>query len=141
LSDVETKLRGDWDRLFAVREEVARALEPLRQAKVIGSSLEAEVDLWAETEDLKTLLHSRTDDLRYYFLTARVTLNPGQPPADALKAEKVEGLRVKAVRTSGAKCARCWNYYPSLGTDPAVPDICGRCAPVVKAFGAMGGGA
>jgi hypothetical protein len=30
------------------------------------------------------------------------------------------------------KCQRCWNYWPSVGTDPEYPDICERCASVVR---------
>jgi isoleucyl-tRNA synthetase len=139
LDESEAKERQDWDRVFAVREEVARALEGLRQAKTIGSSLEAEIDLWVDGEGLRSILSSKMDDLRYYFLTSRVTLHAGQAPADALKAEKVEGLWVKVAPTSGAKCARCWNYYPFLGEDATYPDLCGRCAPVVRALGTSGG--
>ena len=38
-----------------------------------------------------------------------------------------------AVRpASGAKCARCWKVLPTVGSDAQHPDLCPRCAAVVK---------
>jgi isoleucyl-tRNA synthetase len=133
LTEAETKDLEEWARLFAVREESAKALEGLRRNKVIGSSLEAEVDLYVAQDGLRALLEGRGEDLRYDFLVARVGVHASPAPEGAEKAEKVEGLWVKVAKTQGAKCARCWNYYPTLGSDPAHSELCDRCAPVVKA--------
>jgi isoleucyl-tRNA synthetase len=135
LSEDETKELENWERLFIVREEAAHALEGLRRDKVIGSSLEAEVDLYVAQDGLRALLEARGENLRYDFLTARVGLHPAPPPPEAEKSERVEGLWVKASKTEGKKCARCWNYYPTLGSDPSHPELCERCTPVAKAFG------
>jgi isoleucyl-tRNA synthetase len=135
LTDAEAKELENWSRIFAVREEAARALEVLRRNKEIGSSLEAEVDLYVAQDGLRVLLEARGEDLRYDFLTARVGLHVGPAPADAVQADKVEGLWIKASKTTGAKCARCWNYYPTLIVDVEHPELCGRCHPVVKSAG------
>jgi isoleucyl-tRNA synthetase len=136
----ETKELENWERLFLVREEAAHTLEGLRRDKTIGSSLEAEVDLYVAQDDLRALLEARGENLRYDFLTARVGLHTAPAPPDAEKSERVEGLWVKASKTEGKKCARCWNYYPTLGSDSSQPELCGRCAPVVKACGTGHGG-
>ena len=39
---------------------------------------------------------------------------------------------VTAEKSPYPKCQRCWNYWPSVGTDAEYPDICERCAAVVK---------
>lgn len=135
LSEAEQKEREGWARLFLVREEAAKAMEGLRKSKTIGSSLEAELDLYVSQDGLRSLLEARGENLRYDFLVARVGLHAGPAPEGAVKSERVEGLWIQAAKTTGAKCARCWNYYPSLGIDADHPDLCGRCAPVVRAAG------
>ena len=38
-----------------------------------------------------------------------------------------------AVRpANGAKCLRCWKVLPTVGSDAGHPDLCPRCAAVVK---------
>ena len=37
------------------------------------------------------------------------------------------GVTVVVEKASGEKCRRCWNYSPSVGGDPEIPDICDRC--------------
>jgi isoleucyl-tRNA synthetase len=38
---------------------------------------------------------------------------------------------VSAIRSSDAKCARCWNHRSSVGSLDAHPDLCHRCAPLL----------
>ena len=33
------------------------------------------------------------------------------------------------------KCPRCWNHHPSIGTPGGHPELCPRCAAVVRAMG------
>ena len=139
LTEADKKDRADWEQVFVVREEVTRALEPLRRDKSIGSSLEAEVTLFLEAPTLRSLLDRHLADLRYYFLVSRVTLRDQAAPAGTPKAEKVPGLSLLADKfAAGTKCARCWNYYEPTEMDPANSELCVRCAPVVKAFGPPG---
>ncbi|MHC4607041.1 MAG: zinc finger domain-containing protein, partial [Planctomycetota bacterium] len=42
------------------------------------------------------------------------------------------GLFVKAEKSAHAKCARCWNLRPSVGSDKEHADLCDRCVPVVR---------
>jgi isoleucyl-tRNA synthetase len=133
LSEAETQELEGWGRLFLVREEAAKALEGLRRDKTIGSSLEAEIDLYVSQEGLRKLLEARGEDLRYDFLVARVGVHAEAAPPGSFKSERVEGLFVRAAKTTGAKCARCWNHYPKLGSDPSHPELCDRCLPVVRA--------
>ena len=47
--------------------------------------------------------------------------------------EAVPGLTVQVEQASGAKCARCWMYNEHVGEDHDHPELCPRCAAVVKA--------
>ena len=45
----------------------------------------------------------------------------------------VDAEQKVAVRpANGAKCARCWKVLPTVGSDSEHPDLCPRCAAVVK---------
>ena len=62
-------LSASWERLFAIRDDVLRALEEARVAKQIGSSLEAKVTLEASGEAF-ALLQQHQSDLRYLFIVS-----------------------------------------------------------------------
>jgi isoleucyl-tRNA synthetase len=132
-------LGREWESIFGAKRAVSKALEGLRQAKTIGSSLEGEVDLYVGNEAVKTTLRNHLENLRYYFLVSKVELKEGTAPPDALGSEE-DGLKLMTVarKSAGQKCARCWNYYPSEQLDKAFPDLCHRCGPVVKKLQAAG---
>jgi len=135
----EESLSQEWNDIFAVKRAVSKALESLRQAKTIGSSLEGEVDLFAGNDRMKAVLKKNLENLRYYFLVSKVELKDGEAPSGALDAEDA-GLKLKSVvrKSSGQKCARCWNYYSPAEMDKTHTDICHRCGPVVQKFQAAG---
>jgi isoleucyl-tRNA synthetase len=128
----ETPLRDDdpdWDLVHAVRDDVARELEALRSAGRIGSSLDAELVLYA-APGLAEKLRRPGDELRFLMLTsdARVApLDERPPEATALPAFDGE-LYVQVVPTGEQKCVRCWHRRPDIGAHPEHPEICGRCA-------------
>jgi len=105
-----------WEKLLAVRAKVNEALEKERQAKKIGKSLEAEVLL--EGGGL------RSEDgglLEEICLVSQLEIKAGA-------GEVV----VKVAPARGTRCARCWKYEESVGRDPEHPELCERCAQVVK---------
>jgi isoleucyl-tRNA synthetase len=111
----------NWDRLLAVREEVLKALEPLRAAKTISANLEARVILSASGE-LGNLLEKYAKDLPALFIISQVEVEK-IPPEDAKPGE----LKIRAERARGAKCERCWNYSTHVGESADYPTLCERC--------------
>lgn len=109
-------LAARWEDLFKVREEVMRALEEARAAKVIGGSLEASVDMTASGKTYD-LLASYGDNLRFLFIVSQVSLT---------KAETGD-LSLKVGRAEGQKCERCWNYSTHVGDSSRYPTVCERC--------------
>src|SRR5207237_1027731 len=67
----DEELRVRWAQLFEVRDEVLRALEEARVAKLIGSGLEARVQIMAR-EPVYELLAQYADELRYVFIVSQV---------------------------------------------------------------------
>ena len=73
------------------------------------------------------MLSGMGEDLRRFMQVAKVRL------ADSdTGLTQYESSAVSAVKSSGKKCVRCWNFYDELGTDPEHPEICKRCTDVVK---------
>ena len=114
----------NWDRLLAVREEVLKALEPLRVAKTISANLEARVTLSASGE-LGTLLQKYRAYLPALFIVSQVELASGNGNGTPLSG--IEGLQVRAERAHGKKCQRCWNYSIHVGENADYPTFCERC--------------
>lgn len=109
-----SKLLSDWERIFSMRDDVLKALEEARNAKEIGSSLEAKVILRADGETTRFLLNYY-EDLRYIFIASQTEVHE-------------EGyFSVKIEKADGAKCERCWNYSTRVGESEKYPTVCERC--------------
>lgn len=118
--------RGLWDQVLAVRVNVSKHLEEARKTGAIGSSLDAELDLYCGP-DLAATLAQLEDELRFIFITSYARIHPLEDrPADARDTD-LPGLVVKVIPSAYAKCVRCWHHREDVGTDPNHPDLCGRC--------------
>jgi isoleucyl-tRNA synthetase len=115
-------LLAEWERLFAIRDEVLRALEEARVAKQIGSSLEAKVTLQASGSALE-LLQKHQNHLRYLFIVSHVDLG---------NSNGGEGVSITISIADGEKCERCWNYSARVGESEVYPTVCERCVAALK---------
>lgn len=113
----EDALHARWTNLRALRAQVLREMEVARCAGLIGSSLQAEVELGAVGER-HALLESLGDELRFMLIASAVTLT-------RVGEADEEFVRVRA--SAHRKCVRCWHYRADVGSDPEHPELCGRC--------------
>jgi isoleucyl-tRNA synthetase len=120
----DEKRAKDWDRLLAVREEVLKAIEPVRAAKTISAGLEARVTLFA-SGDLAVILQKYAAQLPALFIVSQVEVEGGR--IDGATVSAIEGLRIKVERARGKKCERCWNYSTRVGESTDFPTFCERC--------------
>jgi isoleucyl-tRNA synthetase len=126
------QLAVDWPALITVRDAVAKSLEALRDAGSIGSSLEANVVVYADGE-LDARLRQLGDELRFVFITSTAEMRPlADAPADA---DKGDGFAVSVSASSAEKCIRCWHRREDVGSVAEHPEICGRCATNVEGPG------
>ncbi|SMF95824.1 Isoleucyl-tRNA synthetase [Methylomagnum ishizawai] len=125
--------RGFWDFVLKVREAVGKELEVLRVRNEIGSSLGAEVELYA-SEPVLEKLAPVGEELRFVFITSGVKLSPLAGAENTLPTE-IEGLELRAVASPHAKCVRCWHHRANVGSHPDHPEICGRCVENVAGGG------
>ena len=96
-----------WQNLRALRATVNEAIEPLRRDKVVGSGLEAQVTVPADS-----VPDADGAALAEVFITASVT----------------RGEALAVTRSHDHKCGRCWRLLPEVNEDGA---LCARCDDVV----------
>jgi isoleucyl-tRNA synthetase len=124
---------GFWDGVFKVREQVGKALEGLRVAGDIGSSLDAVVDLYGSPEALQGL-RALDDELRFVLITSEAHLHRAdQRPDGAL--DLGDGLWLSARASTHQKCVRCWHRREDVGSHEGHPELCGRCVGNVAGAG------
>ncbi|MBI5247682.1 MAG: isoleucine--tRNA ligase [Elusimicrobia bacterium] len=105
---IDATLAARWDKARELRERVNKKLEEARAAKLVGKSLDAKVVLPGSAAEFKGM------NLEELFIVSQVEWGTG---ADIAVAHAV-----------GAKCPRCWRWQTDLGSSPAHPELCGRCA-------------
>lgn len=142
-SDVST-----WRAVLGIRSEVNQLMEKARGEKALGASLEAKVLVHVRDPAVRAALESLQasengqDALRYAFIASQAELVASADVATAMaysasaEVEGIEGaVTIGVGKADGHKCARCWNYSTEVGNDTEHPELCERCAPVVKAAG------
>ncbi|MDR1038577.1 MAG: isoleucine--tRNA ligase [Deltaproteobacteria bacterium] len=115
-------LAAETERLLSARAVALKALEDARKAKLIGSSLDAEVELSASGPALE-LLRKREAILPELLIVSRVRVCeaadvPPDAPAEGTVAAKVS-------MSPDPKCPRCWNRHPEVPADGS--GVCPKC--------------
>jgi isoleucyl-tRNA synthetase len=124
-----------WQQVLKVRVAASKEMEKLRVDKVIGSSLDAEVELYC-SDELMAILEKLGDELRFVLITSYVHLHAlDDKPADAVTAEGVDGLALKVKASEHTKCVRCWHHREDVGKHSEHPELCGRCVENVAGAG------
>jgi isoleucyl-tRNA synthetase len=104
-----------WTRIREIRDTVNKEIEAVRSVGQLGSSLQADLTLRADSAD-HALLASLGPDLKFVTITSTATLETG------------DALAVSVTPSPAPKCERCWHYRTDVGADTAHPTICARCA-------------
>ena len=126
----------DWLKIIAVREEVSKALEKLRSEGAIGSSLDAEVAIYADDEYLQAL-QTPGDELRFILITSNARIAAlDSKPGDALETE-LPGVYLHVQASVNDKCSRCWHRREDVGSHTGHEELCGRCVENVEGDGEL----
>ncbi len=113
----------EWNFLRTVRETVNAAIEPLRAAKTLATTAEADVRLTAPPAWAQRLA-PYASELASFLIVAHLELVAG--------AEGSEPV-VEVSKTAFAKCDRCWTYRDDVQATGAHPGLCSRCVTAVAA--------
>jgi isoleucyl-tRNA synthetase len=109
---LDPTLEENWQQLRALRLAVSAAIEPMRKAKELGSSLEARVAIGSAERPAAT-----PSELAELFIVSDVRL------------EETDHTNVVVHVTDWHKCGRCWRHLPEVKEDG---DLCDRCEDVVE---------
>ncbi|MBF0216510.1 MAG: isoleucine--tRNA ligase [Candidatus Omnitrophica bacterium] len=118
-----------WDGLIALRNEVMKSLEEKRATGLIGSSLDARIELYSEDAKESDFLSGSRDLMAFIFRVSQVEI----VACPAVDMEKVGGrlLLISVRKARGCKCPRCWNYAEIVGVNSKYPELCQRCGNVM----------
>ncbi|MEZ5918840.1 MAG: class I tRNA ligase family protein [Alphaproteobacteria bacterium] len=108
-------LATKWEAVYVVRKAVMEAIEPLRAAKELGSSLEALPVITTDDDQVRSLKETLSD----ICITSQVELKAGSP------------LSVEIKKAPGHKCQRCWKVLPEVKVDSG---LCNRCTDAVEQY-------
>jgi isoleucyl-tRNA synthetase len=140
-SEDPSYLINEWKVLFALREDVLRSLEELRQNKVIGKALEADVELYADDATFEILHKNAASLKKEFFNVSSVHLHKNHDGISAEAPETSEGTQVVTnianlgafvMPAKGHKCARCWNFMPEVSNYGIWENVCTRCQSALK---------
>ncbi len=135
-----------WEQVLQVRNIVSRYLEDARKEGLIGSSLDAEVDIYCDAT-WQSALETLQDELRFVLITSYARVHPLQsaPESIVMKAQSdkqnvekdtlPEGLLLAITPSKHPKCIRCWHHREDVGADTEHPQLCSRCVKNVAGEG------
>jgi isoleucyl-tRNA synthetase len=109
----------DWKWLSEWRDRILPELEKLRQAKTIGKSLDAKIEIKVPAAQ-KHLAEKNREALRELVNVSALIASASEDPA------------VIGSKADGQKCERCWHWETDVGSTPEHPTICARCVEAVK---------
>ncbi|MGR9085467.1 MAG: isoleucine--tRNA ligase [Gammaproteobacteria bacterium] len=125
-----------WQQIMAVRTVVSKELEKSRALGEIGSSLNAEIELYCNPEYF-ALLNQLADELRFVFIASNASVIAEQFCPDDAEVTDIEGIKVKIIVSGHKKCVRCWHHRYDVGDHAEHPELCGRCVDNVAGNGEL----
>ena len=109
-SHTNKDLGNRWDQLRTVRQVCNVAIEVKRTNKELGSSLEADLEIFLEKKYFDLV---KNIDLSEFCITskAKVQILDGQKDLKLFKLENIQGIEVLVKKAIGNKCPRCWKVF------------------------------
>ncbi len=105
------------DMLFSLKHLVSKELDEARNKELIGSSLDATLELNVDKETYNTLLKYE-DELKFIFITSECKLRAN---------ETKDQINIIVEKNNNQKCDRCWHKHESVGKIKEHETICSRC--------------
>ena len=94
-----------WNKLKTIRDVVNAAIEVKRSSKDVGSSLEADIEIYLGEEYLKLV---KDINLSEYFITSSAKVKPMVNNDKLFKLDNTVNVGILVKKALGKKCSRCW---------------------------------
>ncbi|HUJ53701.1 MAG TPA: isoleucine--tRNA ligase, partial [Steroidobacteraceae bacterium] len=127
----------DWEALLALRSDVMRELEKLRDAGRIGAPLDARVEVYCRPGELARFA-ALGAELRFLLITSEAQVHEAASAPDgavAAVSTGSSGVWLRVEPSDDPKCVRCWQRRPDVGSDARHPLLCARCVSNVEGPG------
>ena len=125
--NVDDGFAAKWEKLHTLRDDVKKAIENARNQKIIGASLDSEVELFANGEILDFLKENESV-LPEILIVSSVKITDGD--GGDFHGDMSVGVTVR--KAGGEKCERCWSYSNTVGSNAEHPTLCARCAKIIS---------
>ncbi len=128
---LDQALAVKWHDVRTLRRVVTGAIEKLRIDKVIGASLEAHPTIYLDdaSRDPLTISGVLPFDAKLMAelcIVSDISLVFASAPETAFEMSDLPGVGVTVAVADGAKCERCWQILPDVGTHKHA-HTCARC--------------
>jgi isoleucyl-tRNA synthetase len=100
-----SEVKNKWIGIKKIKQVVNAAIEDIRNMKIIGSSLEANVIVYLKEEYLNLI---KEEDLSEIFICSEVKAESLFNQSNLFSLKDIEGVAAKIVKAKGQKCPRCW---------------------------------
>ena len=125
--DIDSKSRKfRWEKIILVRNEVNKQLEKLRSDGTIGSSLDAEVNIYCNEEFFNELNFIK-DELRFVLICSSTNIYPLEKRNNDAIQSDISDVFIYATSYAYEKCVRCWHRHESIGKNDMHKELCSRC--------------
>ena len=123
---------GYWNTLLSLRDSVNKALESARAEKLIGKPLDAKI-CFAVAPAAEAVWNSVKDaDLEQLFIVSELAAGSADGMPEGYAPTAIDGLSVRVEPSAEERCARCWTRSATVGSDSEHPELCARCAAVIR---------
>ena len=106
--------KSDWNRIFEIKNDVNQSIEEMRNENQLKGSLDANVYIEANKNDIK-ILEKLGAELHFLFICSETNLIESN------------NFKITVKSSDNQKCTRCWHRQESVGTSKKHPDLCNRC--------------
>jgi isoleucyl-tRNA synthetase len=120
-----SEIFSKWEHLKLIRKAVNGAIEIERKNKLLGSSLEASVEIYFKDKDGINKIN--VNDLENICIVSKLSITQANNVEDYFQLNELADVGIKIKKVSGEKCNRCWKYFDKLNHN-----ICQRCNDAIK---------
>ena len=106
--------KSDWKRIFEIKNDVNQSIEEMRNENKLKGSLDANVCIEANNDDIK-ILEKLGAELHFLLICSETDVKENN------------NFKIKVNPSKNQKCIRCWHRHTSVGTDKKHADLCKRC--------------
>jgi isoleucyl-tRNA synthetase len=121
----DSEIFSKWEHLKLIRKTVNGAIEIERKNKLLGSSLEASVEIYFKDKDRINKIN--VDDLENICIVSKLSISHANNVEDYFQLNELSDVGIKVKKITGEKCNRCWKYFNKLNNN-----ICQRCNDAIK---------